>query len=378
MQNNASSCSHQSSANVTIVGSSVDSDTSSGVKSYLPLSSQQSISLVEPAAESLEGGTPVERLEGGINCDLKAASTDDESKLPHTNGPFQAEEESLVPFDKRQSYLRISRRLQKIRVLPALAACFSSLVVTSAICGAELATRAVDISSPLALLCSSVVACMLAVFAAHKKSHVFLVGVVLLEVLLSLYSVAFASVGLVNVGQLRKRQECLQQDNTMQAEQRENALKISRRMLIEQAVFAGLYFLIAAAHCCAAASVNHLRATVRPFDSRLRRKRQRARAMKKLNVLPPPNEEETKETEVQRTKTESSLKELQLLHNSAEEPLSLCSHSYRAGEDADEQSGDCPSASSRTSASNTVRSSSASSTESSQAADENSVKMLEA
>ncbi|CDI80917.1 hypothetical protein, conserved [Eimeria acervulina] len=375
MQENDSSCSRQSSACGTVLGSSVASDASNDVKNSLPLVNQQSISLVGPPVESLDDTSPAELLVAASNCDVKAASTDYEPHLSQIDGPCDAEDESLTPFDKRPSYLQISRRLQSIRTLPALVACFSSLIITSAICGAEMAIRAVDIYSSLALLCSSVIACMLAIIAAHKKSHVLLVGLVMLEVLFTLYSIAFASVGLVNVTRLRKRQQSLQENETMQAEQLENALKISRRMLIEQAIFAGLYFIIAVAHCCAAASVNHLRATVRPFDSRLRRKRQRARAMKKLNVLPPPKQEGTKGAGYQESKAGNSPVDLQLVHYSresqTEEPPSHSLQSDEAGDGTERQSV-------RNTASSLVTSSSSSGTSNHQTIAENSAETLEA
>ncbi|CDJ27933.1 uncharacterized protein EMH_0096460 [Eimeria mitis] len=374
MGKNDSSSRQESSASATLLRSSVDSGTFSDVNNSLPHSHQHSNTFAGPPVESLGGIDPAECPVAANNYDVKATTTGYELQLPEINEACEPEEESLVPFDRRPSYLQISRRLKRIRVLPALLACFSSLVVTTAICGTEIAIRAVDISSSLALLCSSVVACMLAAFAAHKKSHVLLVGLVMLEVLFTLYSTAFAAVGLVNVGLLRKRQEILEQDDTMQAEQRENALKIAQRMLTEQAIFAGLYFFLAAAHCCAAASVNHLRAAVRPFDSRLRRKRQRARAMEKLNVRPPPREEEAKGAVDRGTKAENFSNDLQQLHfNGVSQdgtPPSHDSHSVEAGEVAELESA-------RNTASSAQRSSSSSGTTSPQMTQESSAKIVE-
>ncbi|CDJ49245.1 hypothetical protein, conserved [Eimeria brunetti] len=378
MQKNDSSFSQRSSASSPPVGSGVSSDTSSLGNNSLPHSNQQSISIIRPAIESLEGTSPEELLVATKDCDVKAAA-ECGSQLSHIDGPCETEE-LLVPFNKRPSYLRISRRLKQIRVLPALTACFSSLVITSAVCGAEIAIRAVDIFSAVALLCSSVVACILAAFATHQKSHVLLVGLVMLEILFTLYTIAFACVGIVNVGLLRKRQDGLQQDDTMQAEQRENALKITRRMLTEQAIFAGLYFLTAAAHCCAAASVNHLRAVVRPFDSRLRRKRQRAAAMKKLNVLPPPKEGEIDGAREQGAKARRSSKDLQLLQYNhvglPEDPRSHGSDGHDGSHSSEPEEG-ADMESVRRSASNALTSSPSSDATGSITAGNNSAKALE-
>ncbi|KAL8270020.1 hypothetical protein Esti_006053 [Eimeria stiedai] len=198
----------------------------------------------------------------------------------------QTEPETVLPYDKRVSYLRISRRLRSIRVLPALAACMCTVVVTGVVCGSQLVLAETNSSSAAALLGCSVVGCTLAAFGARSRNHVILVAVVLLEVLFTLYAGGFAVIGLVNVKLLKQRQTALEQDGKLQQEQRDNALKITWNILIKEAIFSGLYFLVAVSHCYAAASANHLRAAVRPFDSRLRRKRQRARAFRKLGVNP--------------------------------------------------------------------------------------------
>ncbi|KAL8443895.1 hypothetical protein Emed_006519 [Eimeria media] len=198
----------------------------------------------------------------------------------------KSEAEIILPYDKRASYIRIARRLRRLRVLPALAACFCALVVTGGVCGSQLVVADTNTSSAAALLGCSLVGCTLAALGARSRSHVVLVGVVLLEVLFTLYAGAFALIGLWNVTLLRRRQVALEQDGKLQQEQRDNALKITGNILIKEALFSGLYFLVAVSHCYAAASANHLRARVRPFDSRLRRKRQRARAFRKLGVNP--------------------------------------------------------------------------------------------
>ncbi|CDJ66618.1 hypothetical protein, conserved [Eimeria necatrix] len=281
---NGSFCSQEHSVPTSPLGTSIAFDAVSGLENLPSSSERHVLDLLNSCADNLQDNNSWNHPVVSNNGSLETGSKEKQQLTPQTEGPSDAEEESATPFDKRPSYIRIARRLQRIRVLPALISCFFALLVTCAVCGAEIAISSANLSSSIAFICCSVVGCILGALAAWNKSHVLLVGLVLLEVLYALYSIAFAAVGLSNVRLLQTRQQILQQDGTMQPEQRENALKITRRMLIEQAIFAGLYFFIAAAHCCAAASANHLRATVRPFDSRLRRKRQRARAMRKLNL----------------------------------------------------------------------------------------------
>lgn len=235
----------------------------------------------DTSAGPLEVGELLGEIEAQDGNDADAPVDEQEQ----TQGQPQAsEEEPILPFDKRPSYVRIAHRLKQVRVTPALVACGFALLVTGAVCGAEMVVHTQDISAALALVSCSAVGFVLAAISARTKSHSLLVGLVLLEVLYTLYAIAFGVVGIFNVKLLKKDQVVLQEDDTMQEEQRENALRILKRQILEYAVFSGLYFFVSASHCCAAASVNHLRAAVRKFDSRLRRKRQRARALRKLGL----------------------------------------------------------------------------------------------
>ncbi|OEH78966.1 hypothetical protein cyc_00207 [Cyclospora cayetanensis] len=263
--------------------------------------------LLDSSAKFLQDSGFVECAKAQRGSGVRMLPDSSEPCTPAAEELREWEEQSVMLFDKRPSYLRIVRRLRSIRVFPALTACTSALLVTAAVCGAEIAFRAADISSAFSLLGCSILAFLLAVIAAHTRSHFQLVGLLLLEVIFTLYATAFGSIGIVNVKQLLKRQMDTQQDLTMQEEQRDNAMKVMRRMLIEHAIFSGLYFFVAASHCCAAASVNHLRGAVQPFDSRLRRKRQRARAIRLLGVIPVSDPEGSEATRTMVLKEGSTL-----------------------------------------------------------------------
>lgn len=272
------------SENMSDLGQSLLSSRSSDPDQARIAIQQSETGLWDGDAELLEVTVTAESTETtGADEDTEGAAGTEPGEAQEAQ-VLETEECPILPFDRRPSYLRITRRLQRIRVLPALAACSFALLVTAAVCATELTVGVADNSSTVALLTCSTLACILAAVAARVKSHVLLVGLVLLEVLFTLYTIAFGAVGLVNVKLLKQRQASVQGDGSLQAEQRDNALKIIRRMLIEQAIFSGLYFFVAAAHFYAAASANHLRAAVWPFDSRLRRKRQRARAINRLGV----------------------------------------------------------------------------------------------
>ncbi|KAL8433636.1 hypothetical protein Efla_005275 [Eimeria flavescens] len=205
---------------------SIPSDNVSGSETV----SASSIDSRQLRASSQDGCT----VQG--DCPEEAPGSKDLITDTQKEGDPEGNAQTKLPFDKRPSYLRIQNRLQRIRVFPALAASSCALVVTAAVCG------------------------------------------------------SFAFVGLVNMRLLRNRQNVLEQDGSVPEEQRDNALRITRMMVTKEVIFCGLYILVASAHCWAAAAANHLRSAVRPFDSRLRRKRQRARAFRKLGVAAPPPE----------------------------------------------------------------------------------------